>query len=118
MITTIVDQLRVWLIEMLVVYVFMVIASMAGVAFLVVYLPILAKFHGLKRVTCPQDGGRALIQVAAFRSAVGRVHGDSTLRVSRCSRWPARSGCAQNCAAQLTRRQPPAVPKIAERLIS
>ena len=118
MITTIVDQLRVWLIQVLLIYVFIVIAGMAAGAFLVVYLRIFAKFHGLKPVTCPQDNVRALIQIAAFLSAVGRVHGDSTLRVSRCSRWPERSGCAQNCAAQLTRRQPPAVPKIAERLIS
>ena len=80
MITTIVDQLRFWLIEML-----------------------LARFHGPRTVNCPGDGATALVQVTAFRSAVGRMHDDRTLRLSCCSRWPEQAGCAQRCASQLTK---------------
>lgn len=102
MITSIVDELRIWALEILVVFVLMAILAMILIVFGTIYVRIAAKFRGVRPVTCPVTGGPALVQVAAFESAAGRMRGDSTLRLSACSLWPERSRCAQSCAAQLT----------------
>ena len=104
MITYMVDQLRSWVIEMLLLFVLLVILGTALIAFAAIYLRVVAKFHGVQPVTCPLTCGPALVQVAAFRSAVRRMHGDAVLRLSECSLWPEHSRCAQNCASQVARR--------------
>ena len=104
MITYMVDQLRSWVIEMLLLFVLLVIVGMALMAFTATYLRIVAKFRKPQSVTCPGTGGPALVPVAAFQSTLGKVHGDAVLRLSGCSLWPEHSGCAKDCAAQLARR--------------
>ena len=104
MITYMVDQLRSWVNEMLLLFLLLVILGMALMAFAAIYLRIVAKFHGMQPVSCPLTRGPALVKVAAFRSAVRRMGGDATLRLSECSLWPEHSRCAQNCAAQMARR--------------
>ena len=104
MITYMVDQLRSWVIEMLLLFVLLVIVGMALMAFATTYLRIVAKFRRPQPVTCPGTRGPALVQVAAFQSAVGRMHGDAVPRLSGCSLWPEHSGCAKDCAAQLAPR--------------
>src|SRR5438477_12499719 len=102
MITAIVDELRIWALEILLLFVLLAILATILIVFGAIYLRIVARFHGVRPVTCPITGGPALVQVAAFESAAGRMRGDATLRLSECSLWPERSRCAQSCAAQLT----------------
>ena len=104
MITYMVDQLRSWVIEMLLLFVLLVVVGMALMAFSAMYLRLFAKFRRPQPVTCPHTGGPALIQVAAFQSTLGKVRGDAVLRLSGCSLWPEHSSCAKDCAAQLARR--------------
>jgi hypothetical protein len=104
MITYIVDQLRIWVMEMLLLFVLLVILGTVLMIFATIYLRIVAKFRGAQPVTCPRTRGPALVQVAPFQSAVHRLRGDASLRLSECSLWPEHSGCAQNCSAQLATR--------------
>lgn len=57
--------------------------------------------RGVRVVTCVENRRPAAIWVAPWRAAFGAIFGGSDLRVERCSRWPAWSGCAQTCLKQV-----------------
>lgn len=57
------------------------------------------------RLRCPRTGSVAQIRVAAGRAALGAVFG-RTPEIDRCSLWPARLGCEQECLATSAERQP------------
>ncbi|MFQ5741159.1 MAG: hypothetical protein ACE5JX_19320 [Acidobacteriota bacterium] len=59
------------------------------------------KFRGKGVVTCPETGRPAAVEVDAGWAAVSGLFGTSKLRLSRCSRWPERRGCGQQCLAQI-----------------
>ncbi len=56
------------------------------------------------RLTCPRAGSVAQIQVGAARAALGEVFGQRP-EIDRCSLWPERASCAQECLATPTPRQ-------------
>lgn len=101
MITQIVNELRIWAMEMLLLFVLLAVLGTILLIFAATYLHVIAKFRGVRPVTCPVTGGSALIQVAAFETAAARMAGNDRLRLSKCSVWPEHSRCAQGCAAQL-----------------
>jgi hypothetical protein len=102
MITYILNEVRIWVIEMLVLIVLAEIAGMALIAFSIIYFRLASKFHHPQPVTCPLNGGIALVHVAALKSALRRMGWNVQPSLSECSLWPERKGCAQKCAAQLT----------------
>lgn len=51
------------------------------------------------RLTCPRAGTEAQIRVAATRAAVAAVLGRDAPGIERCSLWPARLGCHEECVA-------------------
>jgi nucleotide-binding universal stress UspA family protein len=57
------------------------------------------------RLACPRDGSVAQIQVGPARAAVGEMVGRRP-EIDRCSLWPERAGCAQECLADTAPRQP------------
>jgi hypothetical protein len=52
-------------------------------------------------VVCPADGKEATVHCSAA-DGVREVFGGPGPCIAACDRWPARMGCAQGCAAQLT----------------
>jgi hypothetical protein len=102
MVTYILDQIRIWVIEMLFLITLVVIVGLTFTAFSIIYFRLVSKFHHPQPVTCPVSGGPALVHVAAFKSALRRMGGNVTPRISECTLWPQHAGCAQKCSKQLT----------------
>jgi len=102
MITYMLDQIRLWLVEMLFLIALTVMLGLAFAAFSVIYFRLVSRFHQPQPVICPLTGASALVHVAAFPSAVRRMGGNVVPRLSRCTLWPANAACGQNCARQLT----------------
>jgi hypothetical protein len=59
------------------------------------------KFRGKRLVTCPETLAAAAVSVDAGHAAITAVFGGPELRLSRCSRWPERAACGQECLAQI-----------------
>ncbi len=55
-------------------------------------------------VTCPETREVEIIELAAGAMAVEVIMGEPQLRIAKCSRWPMRANCGQNCLAQVERR--------------
>ena len=77
----------------------------ALVGALVVLLPVgLLEYGELqrkKKVTCPETGDEACVDVDPRQGALGVTFGFPRLRVRSCSRWPARKSCDQACRIQV-----------------
>jgi hypothetical protein len=56
-----------------------------------------SRFPGRRNVLCPETGRFATIRIRALRAAATSLLDDPRLRVSDCSQWPERQGCAQRC---------------------
>ena len=54
-------------------------------------------YRGKRIVTCPETFRREAVDVAARKAAVWSLIGDPKLRLDRCSRWPERHDCGQEC---------------------
>ena len=81
--------------------------ALAAVVFGVVFvrsIPVLSAyvhFRGKRLITCPETLKTAAVDVAARKAALTAVFGEPTLRLDRCSRWPARQDCGQECLEQV-----------------
>ena len=58
-------------------------------------------FHGKRLITCPETHNTEAIDVAARKAALTALFGEPTLRLDRCSRWPERQDCGQECLQQV-----------------
>lgn len=58
-------------------------------------------FRGKRLVTCPETHKAEAVHVAAGKAAFTALLGDSKLRLDRCSRWPERQDCGQDCLKQV-----------------
>jgi hypothetical protein len=54
------------------------------------------KYRGQRVITCPETDDGAAVSVDAWHAATS-----GNLRLSACSRWPERAGCAQACLSQI-----------------
>lgn len=54
-----------------------------------------------KKVTCPETGDEARVDVDPRQGALGVTFGFPRLHVLGCSRWPARKSCDQACREQV-----------------
>ena len=59
------------------------------------------KFRGARVITCPENQRPAGVRVDAAHAALTSLGKPPELRLSTCSRWPERSGCGQQCLAQI-----------------
>lgn len=57
--------------------------------------------RGARIVNCPETDQPAAVVVDAFHAARTTVRDGAELRLRSCSRWPEKSGCAQNCVHQI-----------------
>ena len=58
-------------------------------------------FRGKRLITCPETHRTEAIDVAARQAALTALFGAPTLRLDRCSRWPERQDCGQECLQQV-----------------
>lgn len=79
----------------------LVIAAICALALTYVLTPLVlntfATYRKTRATLCPQDGVPAEIKIDARQATFAAIVGKSHLRVQRCSLWPQRCGCAQNC---------------------
>lgn len=54
------------------------------------------KYRGRRVITCPETKDGAAVSVDAMHAAFS-----GELRLSDCTRWPQRAGCAQMCLSQI-----------------
>jgi hypothetical protein len=62
------------------------------------------KTRGARRVTCPQDGRVALVELDSWHAVKMHALGNPELLVRECQRWPASRGCDQECREQMATR--------------
>jgi len=78
----------------------------ATVALCILYLLIIAgrayyRISGPMVVTCPETHQPAAVAVDAPHAALTAVIDATELQLKRCSRWPERQGCGQECLRQI-----------------
>jgi hypothetical protein len=82
------------------------VAPIAAVGALYVVAPVMldaySRFRGTKQVTCPETGGPAEIRVDAAQAALTAALGPPDAEVRRCSRWPQRQHCLEQCVSQIS----------------
>ena len=59
------------------------------------------RYRGKGVLTCPETGKPVAVELDARRLAATEMVGDRDLRLRSCSRWPERSGCGQECLAEV-----------------
>jgi len=59
------------------------------------------RFRGQRVVVCPENQRGAGVRVDAVHAAFTAWTGSPQLRLSGCSRWPARGSCGQECVRQI-----------------
>ncbi len=61
------------------------------------------KYNGTRVITCPETKEPAAVEVDASYAAVTAIADEPDLRLKRCSRWPERHDCNQDCLNQIVR---------------
>jgi hypothetical protein len=59
------------------------------------------KFRGQRLVTCPETHTPEAVTVAAKEAGLGAFLNEPTLHLDKCSRWPERQTCGQECLEQV-----------------
>jgi len=52
-------------------------------------------------VTCPENGETAAVRVDAANAVKEVLYGRENFHLNKCSRWPERADCGQDCLAQI-----------------
>jgi hypothetical protein len=58
-------------------------------------------YRGVRVITCPETRRPAAVKVDATHAAATMFRDRVDLRLNSCTRWPERSGCDQDCLAQI-----------------
>ena len=61
------------------------------------------KWHGQRAITCPDSHEPAGVSLDVRHAAATALKGDPELRLARCSRWPEKADCGQDCLFQIER---------------
>src|SRR5689334_8242766 len=61
------------------------------------------KWHGRRAITCPDSHEPAGVSLDVRHAAATALKGDPELRLARCSRWPEKFDCGQDCLFQIER---------------
>ena len=81
-------------------YVLIAVLLMAT-AYLMYRLHQVLEFRGEMLVTCPETQKPAAVKVATWRAAMPAIVGQRHMELNRCSRWPERHDCGQDCLCQI-----------------
>jgi hypothetical protein len=79
------------------------LAALAGVV-LFRFIPVVRTYllyRGKRIVTCPEALRPVAVDVGAGKAAISAFCGEPEPRVERCSRWPERRECGQECLKQI-----------------
>jgi len=90
----------------------MTVLTLLGIAILALVIGVLVfwsfpiarayfTYRGKRLITCPETHKIEAVDVAARKAALTAPFGDPTLRLDRCSRWPERQDCGQECLQQV-----------------
>lgn len=74
---------------------------LVAAAFAHLWVDVLGRFRGTKRVLCPETHEDAAVTMEAAHAAWTFLRGRTELRLSKCSRRPDRTECGQGCLQQL-----------------
>jgi hypothetical protein len=78
-----------------------VVLAIFAVALLYVLTPLVAdtfrRFRSPRLLRCPETGGKAEVGIDASRAALTSAFGRPLLQVKRCSLWPGKEQCKQDC---------------------
>ena len=81
------------------------IGAIVSVGLLYVIMPIMLdtyrRFRGTRVVTCPETQQPASVNLNAKQAVLHAAIGADHFVVERCSRWPARHDCGQQCLAEI-----------------
>jgi hypothetical protein len=80
-----------------------VLAVIAAAAVSGAALRALLRWRGTRLVRCPETRAPAAVEVDVKEALLSGLLGHERVRLSDCSRWPARAGCDQDCLAQVER---------------
>jgi hypothetical protein len=58
-------------------------------------------YRGKRLITCPETLKTEAVDVAAGKAAAWTLINEPILRLDRCSRWPERQDCGQECLQQI-----------------
>jgi hypothetical protein len=83
-------------------YVIVAIALTMAVCF-VIYAVVraLGRYRGTRKIICPETNRQALVEVDAGHAVFTSAFGAPDIRLEKCSRWPLRKDCGQDCLTQL-----------------
>lgn len=59
------------------------------------------RFRGQRLITCPESHTSEAVTVAAKEAGLGAFLNEPTLHLDKCSRWPEREACGQECLQQI-----------------
>ncbi|HEY2457013.1 MAG TPA: hypothetical protein VGI13_06930 [Candidatus Acidoferrum sp.] len=59
------------------------------------------KYRGQRLVTCPETQLPAAVRINTAKVARDAIFGKPQLRLDRCSSWPERGRCGQNCLTEI-----------------
>ncbi len=76
------------------------------------------EFRGPLLAICPQTKKSVVIELAAGKMAMKAVVGKPHFRVKKCSRWPERGDCGQECLKEIEGRFPASEPSSAHKKAS
>lgn len=65
------------------------------------FVRFLLRYGGAQRITCPETGKTALVELDAARAALTSAVGQPDIRLKSCWRWPLKENCGQECLTQL-----------------
>jgi hypothetical protein len=82
-----------------------VLASMAFLMPLLFGAEVYRRRRGAHSVTCPENQRRVSVEADALHCAATAVSGTEYLRLSDCTRWPAKRDCDQACVDELIREK-------------
>lgn len=64
------------------------------------------QYSGPRAVTCPETHRQVAVTIDASHAAATGLHGVPALRLSDCTRWPARINCDQACLVEAVSSEP------------
>jgi hypothetical protein len=84
-----------------------IILLIAGVSALGLYFAVVPlvtrtyqRYRGRKTIVCPETGRIVEVQIKAGRASLMSIFGTTAARVKRCSLWPRKKGCAEECVKE------------------
>src|SRR5512133_133948 len=59
------------------------------------------RYGGAQRITCPETGKTAMVELDIVRAALTSAVGQPDIRLKSCWRWPLNENCSRECLTQL-----------------